>query len=270
MTQASTAMPLREDRGNDWLHMLLTSVTALRVGVIVILLVLWEISARLWGNPMFIAPPSEVAISFVRLLGDGQLLSAVGRVFVSCLIAFALSVAVGTALGLVVGLNGFMRDAFFPIVLLLYATPQSPFLPLMTIAFGSGIEAKVAYGFTHGVFPIMVTVISGVERIDRRLMLAARSMGAGRLQMLSSVVFPSVMASLFTGMRLAMAAVILGVLLAELYVSTGGIGFFTKMFSNRFEPENLLALIAMLAIIAVTLNETCRRAERYYSAWREG
>ena len=73
--------------------------------------------------------------------------------------------------------------------------------------------------------------------------------------------------SFFTGMRLAMSTVLLGVLLAELYVSTAGIGFYTRLFAQSFSPPKLFALIAVLAAIAVTLNELCRVAERRFSRW---
>ncbi len=61
---------------------------------------------------------------------------------------------------------------------------------------------------------------------------------------------------------------LLGVLLAELYVSQAGVGHFTRLFTESFQPAKLFALIAALAAIAVVLNELCRRAERRMSRWR--
>jgi NitT/TauT family transport system permease protein len=86
--------------------------------------------------------------------------------------------------------------------------------------------------------------------------------------MLFSVVFPHMLPSLFTGMRLAMSAVLLGVLLAELYVSQAGVGFLTSMYTQTFQPQNLFALVAILAAIAVALNELCRASERRLSRWQ--
>jgi ABC-type nitrate/sulfonate/bicarbonate transport system permease component len=69
-------------------------------------------------------------------------------------------------------------------------------------------------------------------------------------------------------MRLGMSGVLLGVLLAELYVSTAGIGYFTQMFTQNFDPTKLFGLIAMLAAMAIALNEIVRRAENRFSRWR--
>ena len=61
---------------------------------------------------------------------------------------------------------------------------------------------------------------------------------------------------------------VFGVLLAELYVSTAGIGYYTTLFTQSFNPTKLLGLISILAAMAILLNEIVRRAELYYSRWR--
>jgi ABC-type nitrate/sulfonate/bicarbonate transport system permease component len=69
-------------------------------------------------------------------------------------------------------------------------------------------------------------------------------------------------------MRLSLTATLLGVLLGELYVSSGGIGHFTRQFSDTFQPDKLFALISVLALFAIVINETMRRVERRFEHWR--
>jgi len=66
-----------------------------------------------------------------------------------------------------------------------------------------------------------------------------------------------------------MAGVLLGVLLAELYVSTAGIGYFTQMFTESFDPTKLLGLISVLALMAIAFNVALRRAEIHFARWRQ-
>src|SRR5207302_10114691 len=134
--------------------------------------------------------------------------------------------------------------------------------------FGIGAASKIAFGVTHGVFPIIVTVVAGVQNLKPILLTSARSMGASRWQMFRHVIFPHMVPSFFAGMRLGMSGVLLGVLLAELYVSIAGIGYFTTLFTQNFDPTKLLGLIALLAAMAIALNELVRRAELRYSRWR--
>jgi NitT/TauT family transport system permease protein len=93
-------------------------------------------------------------------------------------------------------------------------------------------------------------------------------MGASRWQIFKRITFPYMVPSLFTGMRLGMSATLLGVIVAELYVSSGGIGFYTFQFTESFRPDRLFALIGALALMAIIFNETVRRAEVRLSAWR--
>jgi ABC-type nitrate/sulfonate/bicarbonate transport system permease component len=74
--------------------------------------------------------------------------------------------------------------------------------------------------------------------------------------------------SFFTGLRLAMTMTLLGVILAELYVSTMGVGYFTKLFAETFDPSPLFALIGTLALMAIGLNELVRVVERRFTRWK--
>jgi NitT/TauT family transport system permease protein len=188
--------------------------------------------------------------------------------FFELAVAFMLSVVIGLVVGLVVGLQSFAHRSFMPIILLLYGMPQITILPLFILYFGIGPASKIAFGVSHGVFPIIVTVVAGVQNLKPILITSARSMGASRWQMLRYVIFPHMIPSFFAGMRLGMTGVLLGVLLAELYVSTAGIGYFTTLFTQNFEPTKLLGLVGILATMAIVLNEIVRRAEVSFGKWR--
>jgi NitT/TauT family transport system permease protein len=241
-----------------------------RIGVIIVLLGLWEIAARWWVDPMFLSPPSQVFMSLQRVLDTRGVPAALRITFWELGIAFALSVAIGLVIGLAVGLAPFARQSFMPIVLLLYGTPQVTILPLFILYFGIGPASKIAFGVSHGFFPIVLTIVAGVQNIRPVLLTGARSMGASRWHVLRYIVFPHMIPSFFAGMRLAMTAVLLGVLLAELYVSTAGIGYFTTLFTQNFDPTRLFGLIAILAAMAIVLNEIVRRAEAHFSRWHDG
>ena len=239
-----------------------------RLLIVVAFFIVWEVGVRLFGDPLFLAPPSEVLSGLFELLQDPKVVAAVTTTFWEIFIAFMLSVVIGLSIGLPVGLNLFSRRSLFPIVLLLYATPQVVFLPLVILYFGIGAASKIAFGVSHGMFPIIVTVVAGVQNLSPTLLTASRSMGASRRQILRWVVFPHMVPSLFTGMRLGMTGVLLGVLLAELYVSSGGIGYYTRLFTDTFAPSKVFALVGMIAVFAVVLNELCRRAESHFNRWR--
>ena len=167
--------------------------------------------------------PAVAGAGLARRLFDTKGIPAALRItFWELAVAFAISVVIGLAVGLAVGLSRFSNRSLMPIILLLYGTPQITILPLFILYFGIGPPSKIAFGVTHGMFPIIVTIVAGVQNIKPILMTAAHSMGASRWQIFRWVIFPHMIPTFFAGMRLGMTGVLLGVLLAELYVSTAG------------------------------------------------
>ena len=239
-----------------------------RLGIILLLFLIWEAAARWFVDPLFISPPSRVIVSLGTLLRTSGIVNALLLALWELGAAFVLSVAIGLAVGLAVGLHRFSHRALLPIIFLLYAIPQVTILPLFILYFGIGPAAKIAYGVSHGIFPIIVNVVAGGQNLKPILLLSARSMGASRRQLLRWVILPHVIPSFFTGMRLGMTAVLLGVLLAELYVSSAGIGYFTRRFTESFDPTKLFGLVALIAAMTIALNEIVRRAELRFARWR--
>jgi len=239
-----------------------------RLGVVILILIAWEIAARFFIDPLFISPPSRVFASLGSVWQTDGVPAALRLTFFELAVAFAIAVVIGLVVGLAVGLQPFARRSLMPIILLLYGLPQITILPLFILYFGIGAASKIAFGVTHGMFPIIVTIVAGVQNLKPILLTSARSMGASRWQMLRWVIFPHMIPSFFAGMRLGMTGVLLGVLLAELYVSTAGIGHFTTLFTQNFDPTKLFGLVAMLAAMAIALNEMVRRAETRFSRWR--
>jgi NitT/TauT family transport system permease protein len=252
----------------DIQHFLYRRPGVTRLLVVVALFLLWEAAARWWVDPMFISPPSKVFTSLDAVWNTRGVPKALQVTFYELAVAFVLAVVIGMVVGLAVGLSKFSQRSFMPIILLLYGTPQITILPLFILYFGIGPPSKIAFGVTHGIFPIIVTVVAGVQNIKPILMTAARSMGASRWQIFRWVIFPHMIPSFFAGMRLGMTGVLLGVLLAELFVSTAGIGYFTTLFTQNFDPTKLLGLISILAAMAIILNEIVRRAEVRFGRWR--
>jgi ABC-type nitrate/sulfonate/bicarbonate transport system permease component len=239
-----------------------------RLGAIVAFFLLWELVARTIGDPLFMAAPSEVFAALGTIYTDVDVMHAIWTTLWELGLAFGLSVAVGLLVGVPIGLHRASNESLFPIVMLLYGVPQITILPLIVLYFGIGPESRVVFGFTHGVFPMIVSIVAGVQSFSPLLAISANSMGASNAQVFRHVVFPQMVPTFFTGMRLGMSAVLLGVLLAELYSSQGGIGQFTAAYTQTFQPANLFALIATLAAMAIVMNEAVRRGEIRSSRWR--
>jgi len=247
-----------------------TQVRLTRLALIVLLLLLWELYARFVSTSSLIAGPSDVALAWwPKVMGDPGVRRAVLVTLIELVVAFVLSVVFGMLIGILVGLSNIGRRSIYPIVLLVYGIPQAILLPLFVLIFGIGPAVKIAFGFSHGIFPVIVNTIAGMRNVSPLLMNSFAAMGATRMQQVRHVIFPHMVTTVFAGLRLAMTLTLLGVVLAEIFVSQGGIGFYTLAYSESFNPAALMALVLTLALMAIALNELVRLIEARFSRWKE-
>lgn len=226
----------------------------IRGGFLLLLLVLWELSARYWVDPMFLSPATSVMANLPSLLSRPGLWSAIGLLVLELLLAFIGSVLIGTALGLAVGLRAYSRKRYLPIVLLLYGTPQITILPIIMLMVGVGMASKITFGITHGMFPVILTICSSLQNINATYLRVGLSLGASKWHTFKYILLPCILPSYFNAIRLSLVASLLGVLLAELFASSSGIGFFTRQFTESFDPKSLFGLILIVVIISVSAN----------------
>ena len=188
------AAMLEPERRSAWRRLkafMLARPGLARLGVIALFFAIWEIAARFYVDKMFLSPPSSVFTSLHTVFMTPGVPAALRITFFELSIAFALSIVIGVTVGLTVGLNRFSHRSFMPIILLLYGTPQITILPLFILYFGIGPASKIAFGVTHGMFPIIVTIAAGVQNIKPILLTSAKSMGASRWHIFRWVIFPA-------------------------------------------------------------------------------
>jgi len=152
----------------------------------------WEGWMRIAGDSNLIARPSAIAHALLaNIFSDPQIRAAIGLTLVEVVAAYALCRRVGLAIGLFIGAGNFSRRSLYPIILLLYAIPQVVLLPLFTLGFGIGPAAKIAFGFSHGVFPIVVNIVAGMQNVEPAPFAGGASDGrAARSDIVRNVIFP--------------------------------------------------------------------------------
>ncbi len=214
-------------------------------------------------------PPSVVVADLPALLADPKVELAIFTLIKQLLIAFACSILFGALLGYGVAAWQRIERITLPIVLLVYSIPQITVLPVFVLCFGLGSGSKIAFGISHGIFPIALGVISGIQksRANPIYLRWADSLGASRSQKLTAILLPQAVGSVCTGVRLSMATTLLGVLLADLYVSDNGVGYFIKFYTDTQQGPRLFGLVVILAMAAVIINSAVGRFERYAGRW---
>src|SRR5882757_293214 len=132
-----------------------------------------------------------------------------------------------------------------------------------------GVRLAVGVTLIELVIAFTMSVVFGMRNVSPLLVGSAAAMGATRAQQIRYVIFPHMVGTVFAGLRLAMTLTLLGVVLAEIFVSQGGIGFYTLAYSETFNPAALMALVLTLALMAIALNELVRLVETRFSRWKD-
>ncbi|MET7832212.1 ABC transporter permease [Micromonospora sediminicola] len=237
----------------------------------VVLVVAWEAAARSGLlSPEKLPAPSAVLATGWRLAADGTL----GVHLLDSLTRAALGLLIGGGLALVLGAAaGLLRlgdDLVDPPVQMARMLPHLGLVPLLIIWVGIGESLKVTLVALGAFFPIYFNTYAGIRDIDERLVEAARTCGLGAAARLRHVVLPGALPALFLGLRLAIGAAWLSLVVGEQVNAQTGVGFL-MMEAREFSQTDVVVLgLLIYALLGLASDLALRYAERRTLTWRRG
>jgi NitT/TauT family transport system permease protein len=233
-------------------------------------LAIWEFVARVVvHNSAFLAAPSAVAVRGWQMLLDGSLLYNGWVSLQELLIGFVIGVVFGIIVGAAMVQWKGVNDALELWIAALYAAPMVALAPLLIIWFGIGTASKVAVVIIMVIFPIIINTQAGLESVDRRLLLVARSFCGSRWKTFTTVSLPSAAPFIVAGMRQAVGKGLIGVVVGELFGAKAGLGNIITTASSVFDMPTLFVAVVTLAVAGVTLTWLLRMFEVRLSSWRD-
>ncbi|MGI5151315.1 ABC transporter permease [Plantactinospora sp. CA-294935] len=220
--------------------------------------------------PEKLSAPSAVVETGWRLARDGTL----GVHLLDSLTRAGIGLAVGGTLALVLGaMAGLLRlgdDLVDPPVQMARMLPHLGLVPLLIIWVGIGEPLKITLVALGAFFPIYFNTYAGIRDIDERLVEAARTCGLGQLARIRHVVLPGALPSLFLGLRLALGAAWLSLVVGEQVNAQTGIGFL-MMEAREFSQTDVVLLgLLVYALLGLLSDLALRMAERRTLTWRRG
>jgi ABC-type nitrate/sulfonate/bicarbonate transport system permease component len=183
---------------------------------------------------------------------------------VGTLIALVTSVPLGIAIG------WYRRVSLTvdPWLNFFNALPRVALIPLVVLWAGLGIEMKTIIVFFGGFFSIILPTVEGVRTVDRQFLDVARSFRAPQRLIFTSLVIPGTLPFIISGIRLAVGRVLAGVIIAEFYAQTSGLGVMIARATSTLQSDRALFGVLIFTILGVVLTEGIGIAERYFQRWR--
>lgn len=237
----------------------------------VVLVLGWEAAARAGLlSPEKLPAPSAVLATGWRLARDGilavHLVDSLTRAALGLLIGGGLALVLGAAAGLL----RLGDDLVDPPVQMARMLPHLGLVPLLIIWVGIGESLKVTLVALGAFFPIYFNTYAGIRDIDERLVEAARTCGLGPAARLRHVVLPGALPALFLGLRLAIGAAWLSLVVGEQVNAQTGVGFL-MMEAREFSQTDVVVLgLLIYALLGLLSDLALRYAERRTLTWRRG
>ncbi len=238
----------------------------LAIGLLVLLLGGWELYADLGGVDDFLLPaPSQIGSSLWtdRTILWHNFTVTAGEVLLGILVALVAALALAVA----IHASRTLRRAVYPLLVASQTIPIVIVAPLLVAWLGYDLAPKLAIVALICFFPVVVSTLDGLSRVDPDLLKLMRTLDASRWQAFRRVEAPSALPAVFSGAKVAVTVAVIGAVLAEQAGSSEGLGHLMLQAIPQLETARAYAAVVLLAALAIALFALLSLVERQAVPW---
>jgi ABC-type nitrate/sulfonate/bicarbonate transport system permease component len=232
----------------------------------IVILLLWEAIVRAFA-PSYVAKPSSVVLAIPRVIVDPVFLTAIAETLIAVAQGLAIALALGTLIGLLMGRSTMVDKAIRHYVNGFYAVPMIVALPLFSLWFGYSPATRVATVVFAAIFAIIINAADGARSVPREYLEVARSFRSKPWRTFPEIVLPASLPYLLAGFRLAAGRALIGAVVAEFFISIGGIGHYILYNSRSYRHDEAFVGVLLLAAFGVGFEVMIGWITRRYMPW---
>ena len=229
---------------------------------------LWEIAGRS-TSAAFMVPFSETLVRLWQLVFTGEFIAQFLDSATLFLTGFVLALVVGIPLGVLLARVRLLRIGVEPYIMTLYATPMVALIPFILSMMGFGFGPKVLVVFLFAVFPVLYNTVEGARSIKPEMIEVAKSFRSNEWSLWREVMLPYTLPYAMTGVRQAIGRALVGMIAAEFFLSSTGLGQLIMGASQNFDTGGVFASILIIGLIGVGLMRLGLKIEQHFARWRQ-
>ena len=229
--------------------------------LVVALVALWQ-ALYLWIGDSALASPLQTVEYAARLFASDTFWPHLTDTLKAFVAAYALAVVLGLALGFWLGFRRFAGEVAEPMVVAVYSLPKVTLYPILLLAFGLGISARIAFGRLHGVIPIILFILAAVRNVRPVLVKTGRVLRLPTLAMVRTILLPAALPEILTGLRVGFSLTLIGTLLAEMFASQRGLGFLLMNGIGLHNVPQIMAVTLMIVTFAAGVSTLLLAVDR--------
>ncbi len=226
-----------------------------QIGILLLFIVLWELSARLgWIDSFIFSQPSRILDTYLNMAQNG-LLTHIGVTVFETLAGFLLGAVTGTILAILLWWSPFASKVSEPYLVVLNSLPKIALGPVIIIIAGAGTRAIIVMALAISLIVTVLEMLSGFHRTDPEFIRMAETFGAARWQVFFKIVFPYNIPTLFNSLKINIGLSLVGVIAGEFLVSKAGLGYLIVYGGQVFKLDLVMASVIILSVVAALMYE---------------
>jgi ABC-type nitrate/sulfonate/bicarbonate transport system permease component len=231
-----------------------------------VILAAWELVVRALA-PRYVAKPTGIVLAIPEVVTDPKFLTALGQTLAAVAEGLAITLVLGTVLGLAMGRSPAIDRTIRVYINGFNALPMIIVLPLFSLWFGYSTHARIATIIFAAIFAITMNVADGARAVPREYLEVSRSFRSGKFRTLIDIVLPASTPYLLAGFRLAAGRALIGAVVAEFFLSIGGLGFYILYNSRAYHHNEAFVGVLLLAGFGVGFEVVVQWATRRFMPW---
>jgi NitT/TauT family transport system permease protein len=213
-------------------------------------------------NEVLLPPPTKVLSSLVDLFASTDYLHDIGTSLYRITTSFAAACLVAFPLGILMGSFSIVAAALNPLVSAARYLPAPSFIPVLLMLLGATDAEKLALLFIGVVWFLITMIMDVTQSVPRELIDTARTLGAGRRQILTTVIIPASLPGIVTAMRQMLAVSWTYLVIAVIVASTTGIGAVMMRGQRFLKVDEIMAGILVIGVVGLVFDFLFRWAQR--------
>jgi len=243
------------------------SVNWLGLLTLAVVLLLWEGLA--WIGILkfeFFPPPSAIAHGLREVFASGELAAQSYHTLTSVLQGWAIAMAIGVSLGLLLGASPRLRSYSMASVEILRPIPGIAFLPVALLLFGFSTQMELFVIILPVLWPILIGTMSGVMAVPNRLQDVGQTLRLTRFEVIRKILLPAAAPIIFVGARISLTLSLVLAIIAEMVGNPQGLGYAIVSAQQALRPDEMFAYIFIVGILGVAINVLATLASRWMPA----
>lgn len=241
-------------------------VCFLRVTLLILLVLIWEVSSRTGViNSFIFSSPSRIAVTAQQMAADGSLWLHLGVTLGETLVSFVIVTFLGLMMAILLWLSPSLSEVLEPYLVMLNSLPKSALAPLLIVWLGNHVKTVIVAAVSVAVFGSVITLHTGFREIDTDKVKLIYSLGGTKRDVMFKVIVPGSVPMIVSNMKVNVGLCLVGVIIGEFLSAKAGLGYLIIYASQTFKMDWMLMSIVVLCLVSTVLYQGIHMLEKKYN-----